>query len=386
MLLTVASVAHDGDLDLTADYRRRAWREFHGGRLRPLAPVREGRLLEPAGLLYVAVAAPVYRLGGRLAVQLLGAALLAAAFATATTIARRLVPDPWATGAVVVAGLSPPTVLGATTIAPDALAAALLAGAAALALRVREDPKPVHATWAAVLVAAVPWAGVRFAAPAAVIAIAIARWLRRRRRGLAGFVSLEVVLFSVVTFLSVNERLYGGPTPYADVPPPAPTGAEGVVAHLERAPRLLGLWLDRDVGLVRWAPFALLTLAALVLLARAHRGRLVAAVPEFVHVQVIAGFLAAACAAQVLVAAFLAPTLDRGWPPAHLLLCVAPLGAALAGWALRRLPRTGRLLAALTIAATVWTLVAARVDRDAVTAPPRGPMPWGGVERVLPRF
>jgi hypothetical protein len=347
--------------------------------------VHEGRRLEPAGLLYVAVAAPVYRLGGRLAVELLGAALLAAAFAAATTIARRLVPDPWATGAVVVAGLSPPAVLGATTITPDPLAAALIAGAAALALRVREDPMPVHAIWAGVLVAAVPWAGVRFAAPAAVVAIAITRWLRRRRRGLAGFASLEVVLFSVVTFVSVNERLYGGPTPYS-VLPAGPTGVEGLAAHLERAPRLLGLWLDRDAGLVRWAPFAVLTLAALVLLARAHRRRLVAAVPEFVHTQVIAGFLAAACAAQVLVAVFLAPTIDGPWPPAHLLLCVAPLGGALAAWALRRLPRTGRVLAALTIAATVWTLVAARVDQDAGVAPPRGPLPWGGVEQVLPRF
>lgn len=385
-LLTIASVARDGDLDLTADYRRAAWRSFYHGPLRPLAPPRVGRLLEPAGLAYVAVAAPAYALGGPLAVQLLGAALLAAAFAAAAAIARRLVPDPWATGAVLVAALSPPAVLGATTIAPDPLAAALLAGAAALALRVRETPQPVHAIWAAVLVAAVPWAGLRFAAPAVIIALAVTRWLRRRRRGLAGFVAMEVVLFSVVTLVSVDDRLYGGLTPYAVLPPPGPTGAEGVPAHLERWPRLIGLWLDRDVGLVRWAPFALLAPAALALLWRAHRERLVAAVPEFVDVEVIAGFLAAACAAQVVVVAFLAPSIDAGRPPAHALLCVIPLGGALAAWALRRLRRTGRVLAALTVAATLWTLVAVRVDRTAAAAPPRGPLPWGGLEQVLPRL
>ncbi len=38
----------------------------------------------------------------------------------------------------------------------------------------------------------------------------------------------------------------------------------------------------------------------------------------------------------------------------------------------------------LTVVATVWTLAAARVDGDAGVAPPRGPLPWGGAERVLP--
>ena len=376
VLLTIASAAEDGDVDLADEYRERAWREFGAAPLRPAAPPREGRVLEPAGLLYVTVAAPAYRVAGRLGVELLGAALLAAAFATATGIARRLVPEPWATGAVVVAGLSPPAVLGATTIAPDALAAALLAGAAALALRIREDPLPVRAFWAALLIAAVPWTGLRFAAPAAVVALAVTRWLRRRRRGLAGFVALEVVLFSLVMFVSVNDRLYGGVTPYAVLPPPGATGADGVGAHLGRWPRLLGLWADPDTGLALWAPFALLALAALALLWRARRERLVAALPQLVDVEVGAGFLAAACAAQVVVTAFLAPTIAGPWPPALLLLCVVPLGAPLAALALRRLPRSGWALGALTLALTAWTLIAARVDGSAGVAPPRGLLPW----------
>jgi len=65
---------------------------------------------------------------------------------------------------------------------------------------------------------------------------------------------------------------------------------------------------------------------------------------------------------------------------------VFPVGAALAAWGLRRLPRTGRVLAALTLLATVWVLVVARVDAGAGLAPPRGPLPWLGVENVLPRM
>lgn len=332
--------------------------------------------------------APVYAAGGRLAVQLAGAALLAAAFAAAVGIARRLVPEPWATGGVLVAGLSPPAVLGATTISSDPLAAALLTGAAALALLVREEVGgrfSVHAFWAALLVGAVPWAGVRFAAPAAVIALAVSRWLRRRRRGLAGFAAMEVVLFSLVTFISVTERLYGGLTPYAVLgPDDPPTGAHGLGDHLARWPRLAGLWLDREAGLVRWAPFALLVPVAAWLLWRAHRERLVSALPQYVDVEVTAGFLLAACAAQAVVVAFLAPELGGPWPPGHGLLCVAPLGGALCAWALRRVPRSGRALAVLTVVATVWALAVARVDGEAGVAPPRGPLPWGGAERVLP--
>jgi hypothetical protein len=63
-----------------------------------------------------------------------------------------------------------------------------------------------------------------------------------------------------------------------------------------------------------------------------------------------------------------------------------PVGAALAAWPLRRLPRAGRALAAVTLLATVWVLVVARTDPGAALAPPRGPLPWLGVEDVLPRL
>ena len=66
----------------------------------------------------------------------------AIAFACAAALARRIVPDPWATASAFAVGLSPPVVTAATTIRPEIpAAAAALAGAAVLALRIRDKPE-----------------------------------------------------------------------------------------------------------------------------------------------------------------------------------------------------------------------------------------------------
>jgi hypothetical protein len=194
------------------------------------------------------------------------------------------------------------------------------------------------------------------------------------------------VLFSGVLFVTLNDRVYGGLTPYApSLAPDGGLGADSVVAVLERAPRLAGLWLDQDVGLLRWAPFAGLAFFALWLLWRSRRDRLAAAVPDQVDVEVAAGFLAAVCGAQVLVAAFLAPALHGAWGPGRLLVPVLPLAAALAAWGLRFAPRVGAALAAMTLAASAWMLGGLRLG-DGGLAPLAGDVPWGGLEDVLPSF
>lgn len=214
-LLVTESIVSDGDLDLRDEYGSRAWRSFYSGDLVPRAGPRNGRLLDPIGIAFPLLIAPAYAVGGKIGVELFLAAIAAVAFVLAAGLGQRVVPEPWATGAAVVAGLSPVALIASTTIAPDAVAGTVLAGAALLALRVREQPRLLWAFWCAVLVAALPWLGAKFGAPAIVVALAAARWLRRRQRGLAGFVALEVVVFSVVLYITVDDRLYGGPFPAA---------------------------------------------------------------------------------------------------------------------------------------------------------------------------
>ena len=377
ILLLTRSIVDDGDLDLSDEYGAAAWRPFYGGTLVPLTGPRERGQLEPIAPGFALLCAPAYALGGRLAVELWLAALAALGYVAAAWIARRMVPDPWATGGVLAVGLSPPAVVAATTIAPDAVAASALAGAAALALAARERPLARLTAWAGTLLATLPWLGVRFMAPGAVVLAGVYRWPRRRQRGLAGLVGVEVALFSTVLFVSINDRLYGGLTPYAVLPEGvSPTGAHGLAAHLERWPRLLWLWVGRPEGLLLWAPVCAMAFVALGLLARSRRARLAQVLGEQVDVEVTASFLAAVCAAAVLVAAFLSPTIAGPWFPGHELVAVLPLIGALASWGLRRFPRAGALLGVLTVLLTVWVLVAVRADSDAGVAPPRGALPW----------
>src|SRR4051812_21957645 len=266
--MTTASIADDGDLDLRNQYKQRTWRQFYG---RPLAPTARpdgaGRVLEPHGVGLPLLLALPYKAAGTPLVRLLLAALAAIAFVLAAALARRLVPDPWASLAALAFGLSPPVVAAATTVRPEIPAAAALAGAALLALRIRDDPHAPDTFWAAVLLAAVPWIALPAIVPAIVIALAMTRWLRRRRRGIAGFVAIEVVLTSVVIFITVNDRLFGGLTPYAARLHEGPaTGIHDVGDVVGRVPHL-GVLLGE---LLRWAPVVAMTFAGAYLLLRTH--------------------------------------------------------------------------------------------------------------------
>jgi hypothetical protein len=287
------------------------------------------------------------------------------------------VPEPWATRGVLAVGLSPPAVIAATTISPDAVGASALAGAAALALDARERPLARLTAWAGALLATLPWLAAKLLAPGAVVAAALVRWPRRRQRGLAGLVGLEVALFSLVLFVSINDRLYGGLTPYAVLPEGvSPTGAHGIAHHLERWPRLIWLWVGPPQGLLLWAPVCALAFVAVWLLARSRREHLARALGDQVDVEVTATFLLTIAATAILVATFLAPTIAGPWFAGHELVIVLPILAALSAWGLRHYPRIGAALCALTLVLTLWTLIAPRIDDGTTLAPPRGSLPW----------
>jgi hypothetical protein len=386
-LLSAQSIADDHDLDLRNQYAERGWRDFGGDPLRPTAALTSGRLLEPQGIGFPLLIAPAYAIGGTTLVQLWLAALAALGFVLAGAIARRIVPEPWATRAAVVAGLSPPVVAAATRISPEAVAGTVLAAAVLAALRVREQPRPRATLTCAAAIAVLPWLAVSLVPVAVGSAAALTRWLRRRRRGFAAFGAMEIVLFSGVLFVTMNDRLFGGFTTYApSLSPGGPLGTHSVADVLARWPRLVGSFLDRDAGLLRWAPLLAVGLLALWLLWRSRRDRLAVALPDQIHVEVVAGLLAALCATQLVVATFLAPALHGDWAPARLLLPVVPIGAALGAWGLRHAPRVGAALAAVTLAGTAWLLLGARIGSGAGLQPVVGPVPWGGAQRVLPFF
>lgn len=352
-LLTVQSIAQDGSIDLTDEYRERSWRAFTGVAPVPTAAPVAGRLAEGQGIGLPLVLAGAYALGGATAVELWCAAIMALAFVLGAALARRVVPDPWATRGALLVGLSPPAVVGATSVAPLGVGAAAVAGAALCALAVRDQPRLRVTAGAAGLVAVLPWLAVRLAAPGAVVLLALARWLRRRRRGLTGFVALELVLTSAVVFITVNDRIFGGLLPGDAALDPAPaTGLSTPGDLLERVPRLLGVLVDPDAGLLRWAPATALAGVGIILLWRSRRDRLADALPQRIDVEVAAGFLVVICAVAVGTAALLSREIGGDALIGGDLIVVGPVAAGLVAWGAQRAPRAAAVLGAVTAVLT----------------------------------
>jgi hypothetical protein len=375
-LLAAASIADgDGIGGLERAYTQRTWARWQREPLVSDGEVVGGRLVEPHGIGFPLLIAPAYALGGPNLVEAMLAAIAALAFVLAAAFARRVVPDPWATWAALLAGLSPPALAHATAVTPALTGGALLAGAALCALAVRERPLMRAAFGGAALLAVLPWLDPWLLVPAAPVAILLARWTARRGRAVVALGTVEVQLASLVFYVSLNERLYGGFTPLAVAKEPV-TGASSLGDYLDRVPRLVSMWLDRDAGLLRWAPVLALAFLGAWLLWRSRRerlGRLVAEQRDAEH----AAFLAlAVCAGQVLVAAFALVSLGAlgaGLVPA--LPCAVPLVA----WGLRHAPRVGWALGFLTLLGSVW-LVLGGVEWAAVSSD----APWGPVAGAFP--
>lgn len=412
-LLAAHSIVTDGDLDLLDEYIARPYERWGGivgvrdGRPLPSnvavaagpdgtdgPPLAPGGYIEPTGLGIGAVLAPAYALGratgigGPLAVQLWCAALLAAAFVAALGLARRIVPDPWATAGVLVVAASPPAVLGATQIGPTGAGALLLTGGVAAALAVRDHPRTGAALSCALLCALLPWVWLPLTPAALVVAVALTRWMRRRRRGLMGFLALEALLLSAFILLTVDDRVYGGPTPWApQVGWSLPTyfdGAGDVALRIVLSP--LGLLLDRDFGLLRWAPVLTLVGVAVWRLLRWRRQRLFRVFADEIHVEVSVLFLLLVFAAATVPYAILSPWPATNWLGGAGAAAALPVVSATVGWAGQRVPRAGAALGAVTLIGTVWLLVAGALDGGAATDPGRGAIPWAGAERVLPEL
>ena len=384
-LLTAESIVSDRDLDLRDEYATRAYRDWYPYVLERRGRLTGGQANEPHGGGFALLIAPAYAIGGTLGVQLLLAAIAALAFTLASLLARRVVPEPWASGAALACGLSPPALAAATAVLPELAAGALLATAMMLALRVRERPRIRWVAGAAIALAALPWLGLQFAVAGLVVAAAMFHWLRRGGRTFAMLVEVEVLLFSGVMFVTINDQLFGGFTPAAAAVPGDRLGDLDAGEVLDRAPRLVGLWLDRTHGVLRWAPVIALAFYGLWLLWRSHRDHIARALPERARAELAAALCALVCAAQVLVAAFVAPTMFGFFFPGRYLLAALPAAVALVAWGLRHAPRTGMALVAVTVAAGAWWYGELRIDGGAVVGP-TSRAPLGPLDEALPLF
>ncbi|MEA2446029.1 MAG: hypothetical protein QOJ12_3321, partial [Thermoleophilales bacterium] len=385
-LLTAKSLVEDGSPDLLDEFRARDYREIYPYTLVPRGALTKGMLNEPHGLGYPLLIAPAYAVAGPKAVELFMAAVTALAIALAYALALRVVPDPWAFAAALMAGLSPPVIAYSTAVYPAMAAGAVLAAAALLALRLSERPTRRSAFGCFALLATLPWLSPMFLAPAAVIVVFAARelWLRRRRMLALG--AAEVVGFSLAFYAGLSDGLFGGLTPYAaQLPGASPTGASGLGDHLERAYRLVALWIDRDYGLLRWAPLFALAFVGLWLAWRERRAGLARVIPELRGEETAAALCACVAGAQLVVAGFLAPTMFGFWFPGRHLIPALPVLVPLVALGLRKLPRLGAVLGAIGVVASVWLWIAVRWDGAGLAAN-RPRAPWGPLDGAFPLF
>ena len=367
-LLAARSWVQDGDLDLRNQYEERQWRELTRVAVPTSGTLVLGRLREPEGVGMPLAISPAYSLGGPRAVELAIALLTALAFVLAAALARRIVPEPWASGVVLVAGLSPPALAAATTVSPEPVAAALLAGAALCAVRVRERATLRDACGAGLMLGLLPWLDPALAVAGVPVAVCLVRWTLAQRHRLVALIRAELLLGSLVFYARLNETLFGGPLPSAA----RAGGAEDAGSIAERAPNLLLLWLDPAAGLLRWAPVLALAFVGGWLLVRSRREHVAAAIPQRREAERVAEMLLATIAAQWLVAAFTVDGPDGEWFPGLPLFAAVPAMAVMAAWGMRHARAAGAVLALVTLALSAWVL------GDVWAGPAEG---WIGVSR-----
>jgi hypothetical protein len=381
-LLAAESIVSDGDVDLRDEYAVRDYSVFYDGPLVRHGQLTEGRLNEPHGFGFPLLIAPAYAIAGPTGVELFLAALVAFGVAAAYRLALRVTPDPWAIGAAAVVGLSAPFLAYGTAVYPDLAAGAILACAALLAMRLDARPRRPDALACFVQLGSLPFLGPKFLPAALIVGYVAARGMWRARRRMLTIGSVELALFGVALLVALNEALYGGPTPYSAAT--TTTGLDEPADLAGRAYRLVALFIDRDVGLFRWAPFFALTFAGIWWLWRSRRDHLARAVPGVRDVELAAELSAAVLVIQLLVAAFLAPRLVGPGFPTRQLLPALPLAIPLCAWGFRHAPRTGSVLALLTLASSVWLYAHARAGGSLVDDLPDAP--FGPLTAALPRF
>lgn len=274
-VLSAISLAEDLDLDISDELADERWRPFHEAELpRQTQPLADGSERSPHDPLLPALLAPAVGMfgwvGARATMAVVAGAL--ASLLVWTAIVRLRVQRGTALVVVAAFALSAPLAAYGSQIYPE-LVAALAVTAAAAAL-LGPPSRGRTAMWVAAVVA-LPWLGIKYAPVAAALAL-VGLWVERRANGRPR-VGVVTVVFGVAgaAYLAFHQAVYGGWTVYAAGD--HFTGREFTVVgqdpdHLGRTIRLLGLLVDRDFGLVAWAPVYLLAVPALAALIRSGSG------------------------------------------------------------------------------------------------------------------
>lgn len=242
------------------------------------------------------------------AVILCGPAALA--FALAAALARRWVPDPWATRSVFLTALSTVAFGLSGRAGPDAPAAALLLGGLLLALRTRDAATRRRTLGGAACLALAPWFGLPYALAAVPALAALVMWTWRQRRPLLAFLAVEIGGASAVALAGVKQPVADG---------------------------------RGDLALLLTAPILLLAPVGVLLLVRSRRAHLSRAIPARRDAEVAAG-LTTIMAAALWAGAAVGPI----GPGAGV-----PFAAALGAWGLQRAPIPGYALGLLTVVLSV---------------------------------
>jgi hypothetical protein len=352
-LLTTESLRADGDLDLENQYARVSYAKFFDGS-EPLwyqsAPGPNDAVLSPHNLGLSVLLLPSYAHGGLDGAKAFLGALGGIGVGLAYLLSRRAT-GPRAASAVAAAllGATAPWFVYSTQVYPEVPAALLVTFAMWILLG--RDLGPRNGVALALTLAGLMWLGTKYAP-----VVGMLTGLSLLRLSAAGRVALGVLGLALgAHYFWFHLATYGGLTPYAvNLLYAGQDTVELVRLHWEfvdRLYRLLGLWVDREFGLVRWAPVLALALPGAWLLVRRRPA--------------MAGPLLAVIAVQVLVATFLAITMRGWWFPGRMLIVVlpllVPLLAAMLAWARPRwaIWTIAGLLSLATIDATVsmWRAV-----------------------------
>lgn len=327
-LLSAISLAEDHDLNIRDELRLQRWAAFHEAPLpQQTRPLSGGRRISPHDpLLPVLLALPVAAaswVGAKLALAVIAGGLAASTVWLA--VHRFDVPAGLAALVVLAFSIVPPLAVYGTQIYPEVPAAlAVVLSAAAIT-------GPMRRGGLALLIGglvALPWLSVKYVPVVVALAVVAGVELARARRFRALVTAAAILILAGAAWLVFHRAVYGGWTAYAAGD--HFVGGEVTVMGTDpdyggRSVRLVGLAVDRNFGLLAWAPSYVLGAVALGgMLRRRPPGWMVVVVP------LLAGWLNAT---------FVALTMHGWWWPGRQVVVVLPLVVVAVAWFLRNATR-----------------------------------------------